>query len=41
MFVDRCISACTICHAAGGSFIIEHPEDLGLVKGERPGSIWQ
>ena len=39
MFVDRCIAACISCHAAGGSFIIEHPEDLGLVKGERPGSF--
>ena len=41
LFVDRCIAACVTCHAAGGKFIIEHPEDLGLVKGERPGSIWQ
>ena len=41
MFVDHCIEACKVCHAAGGKFIIEHPEDLGLVKGERPGSIWQ
>ena len=41
MFVDRCIQSCIICHAAGGKFIIEHPEDLGLVKDERPGSIWQ
>ena len=41
LFVDRCLESCKICHAAGGRFIIEHPEDLGLVKGERPGSIWQ
>ena len=41
LFVDRCITACVTCHTAGGKFIIEHPEDLGLVKGERPGSIWQ
>eukprot|EP00435_Cladocopium_sp_Y103_P007644 s5608_g2.t1 len=41
MFVDNCIKACKICHDAGGRFILEHPEDLGLVKGERPGSIWQ
>ena len=41
LFVDRCIDSCLICHSAGGKFIIEHPEDLGLVKDERPGSIWQ
>ena len=41
LFVDRCIKACLVCHSAGGKFIIEHPEDLGLVKDERPGSIWQ
>ena len=41
LFIDRCIKACLACHASGGKFIIEHPEDLGLVKDERPGSIWQ
>ena len=41
LFIDRCIKACLACHSAGGKFIIEHPEDLGLVKDERPGSIWQ
>eukprot|EP00435_Cladocopium_sp_Y103_P016814 s740_g4.t1 len=41
LFVDRCINACNVCHVAGGKFIIEHPEDLGTVQGERPGSIWQ
>ena len=41
LFIDRCIKACLACHSAGGKFIIEHPEDLGLVRDERPGSIWQ
>jgi len=26
---------------AEGWFILEHPEDLGTVEGEQPGSIWQ
>ena len=38
MFVDRCITACITCRAAGGKFIIENPEDLSLVKDERSGS---
>eukprot|EP00435_Cladocopium_sp_Y103_P029251 s3649_g7.t1 len=41
LFVDRCVDACLVCHNAGGKFILEHPEDLGTVQDERPGSIWQ
>ena len=40
-FVDRCIKACHIAAEAKGHFILEHPEDLGTVQGEQPGSIWQ
>ena len=40
-FVDRCIQACHIVADTGGHFILEHPEDLGSVEGELPGSIWQ
>ena len=40
-FVDRCIKACHIVAEAEGHFILEHPEDLGTVEGEQPGSIWQ
>ena len=41
MFVDRCIETCIICNNFNGKFILEHPEDLGVVQGERPGTIWQ
>ena len=40
-FVDRCIEACHLCHASAGKFLFVHPEDLGVVHGEHPGSIWQ
>ena len=40
-FVDHCIAACHIVSETGGYFILEHPEDLGAVGGEQPGSIWQ
>ena len=32
LFVDRCIIACNVCHSSGGKFILEHPEDLGIVQ---------
>eukprot|EP00435_Cladocopium_sp_Y103_P025990 s72_g6.t1 len=41
LFVERCLQGCDISCSAGGHFILEHPEDLGAVQGERPGSIWQ
>jgi len=41
MFVERCIKACHVVADTGGFFILEHPEDLGTVEGEQPGSIWQ
>jgi len=40
-FVDRCVKACHVVADADGFFILEHPEDLGTVEGEQPGSIWQ
>ena len=40
-FVDRCIHACQLVSESGGYFLLEHPEDLGTVEGEQPGSIWQ
>ncbi len=40
-FIDQCLAACRFSVAAGGGFLLEHPEDLGLVEGEHPGSIWQ
>ena len=40
-FVDRCIAACRVVSENAGYFILEHPEDLGTVQGEQPGSIWQ
>ena len=36
-FVDQCVAACL----AGGDYLFEHPEDLGMVGGELPGSVWQ
>eukprot|EP00435_Cladocopium_sp_Y103_P073759 s313_g45.t1 len=41
LFVERCLKGCEIAAAAHGYFILEHPEDLGTVQGEQPGSIWQ
>ena len=40
-FVDQCIRACECAANHSGFFFLEHPEDLGTVDGERPGSIWQ
>ena len=40
-FVIQCIHACRVAVGAGGHFLLEHPEGLGAVNGERPGSIWQ
>lgn len=40
-FVDRCIQACHLIADNDGFFLLEHPEDLGCMQGERPGSIWQ
>eukprot|EP00435_Cladocopium_sp_Y103_P074800 s19_g51.t1 len=40
-FVDQCFHACEVAVAHKGHFILEHPEDLGVVHGEHPGSIWQ
>lgn len=39
-FVENCLNACVISFQAGGNFILEHPEDLGQVNGEHPGTIW-
>eukprot|EP00435_Cladocopium_sp_Y103_P055965 s367_g18.t1 len=41
LFVERCLKGCEISSNAGGFFFLEHPEDLGAVQGEQPGSIWQ
>eukprot|EP00435_Cladocopium_sp_Y103_P068509 s490_g31.t1 len=40
-FVEQCLRACECAGRANGYFFLEHPEDLGLVEGEHPGSIWQ
>ena len=40
-FIDQCVVACTICFHHDGHYLWEHPEDLGDVAGEHPGSIWQ
>ena len=40
-FIEQCLAACRFSAVAGGKFLLEHPEDLGLVEGEHPGSIWQ
>ena len=40
-FVDKCIEACERAANSNGFFILEHPEDLGVVDDEHPGSIWQ
>ena len=41
LFVERSLKACEVAASASGWFILEHPEDLGVVQGEHPGSIWQ
>ena len=40
-FVEKCLEACECAACSQGFFILEHPEDLGTVQGEQPGSIWQ
>ena len=40
-FVDKCLEACEHAVNFSGYFILEHPEDLGVVGEEHPGSIWQ
>ena len=40
-FVEKCLEACECAASANGFFVLEHPEDLGTVQGEQPGSIWQ
>ena len=40
-FVSRCLDACSSAVQHGGWFLLEHPEDLGAVKDEVPGTIWQ
>ena len=35
------MKACTLAVQSGGWYLWEHPEDLGLVQDEVPGSIWQ
>ncbi|CAL1152593.1 unnamed protein product [Cladocopium goreaui] len=40
-FIFRCLDACTIAVQFEGWYFWEHPEDLGLVQDEVPGSIWQ
>jgi len=40
-FVEKCLEACECAAGSDGFFILEHPEDLGTVQGEQPGSIWQ
>ena len=40
-FVEKCLEACECAAGSNGFFILEHPEDLGTVQGEQPGSIWQ
>jgi len=40
-FVDKCLEACEHAVNFNGYFILEHPEDLGVVDEEHPGSIWQ
>lgn len=40
-FVLQCVRACELVGQCNGHFLPEHPEDLGAINGERPGSIWQ
>ena len=40
-FVEKCLEACECAACSHGFFLLEHPEDLGTVQGEQPGSIWQ
>eukprot|EP00435_Cladocopium_sp_Y103_P055878 s2941_g18.t1 len=40
-FILQCLKACTLVVECNGWFFWEHPEDLGVVQDEVPGSIWQ
>ena len=40
-FVTKSIEAASKSLQHGGHFLLEHPEDLGQVQGECPGTIWQ
>ena len=40
-FVMKSIEAAKKALQHGGNFLLEHPEDLGQVQGECPGTIWQ
>ena len=40
-FVLKCLDACSVAVQHGGWFLLEHPEDLGKVHDEVPGTIWQ
>lgn len=40
-FIEQCITSCRCVLDAGGWFLFEHPEDLGKVEDEHPGSVWQ
>eukprot|EP00435_Cladocopium_sp_Y103_P065967 s171_g28.t1 len=40
-FVLQCVHACYVAVDNDGWFMFEHPEDLGVVDGKVPGSIWQ
>ena len=40
-FVEKCLEVCIAAASSRGFFLLEHPEDLGTVQGEQPGSIWQ
>ena len=40
-FVTMSVEAARRALQHGGHFLLEHPEDLGQVQGECPGTIWQ
>ena len=40
-FVLNCVEAARRALLHNGHFLLEHPEDLGQVRGECPGTIWQ
>ena len=40
-FMQHCLDACLTSADSGGRYLLEHPEDLGEVQGEHPGSVWQ
>eukprot|EP00435_Cladocopium_sp_Y103_P002494 s2776_g1.t1 len=39
-FIYNCIEAIQVCQSHGGHYLLEHPEDLGQIDGQLPGSIW-